>query len=134
MKGIPLAVKCNFTRPYRRALTEKSLFWGILHIALQTALHDAMLINNINKLLGHVLAMQVSPAEGNVSFERYASAGHALTVHHFTVGSMHRSALAQHHMAAVARWRHSCTHCKLAYYVHCHARCTLRAPICPGYL
>lgn len=66
--------------------------------------------------------MQVSPAEGNVSLERYASAGHALTGHHSIVGVMHRSALAQHHTAAVATLRHSCTRCELAYYVHCHAR------------
>ncbi len=85
--------------------------------------HCRCYVNNINdKLLRHVLATQVSPAEGNVSFERYASAGHALTVHEFTMGLMHRSALAQHYMAAVAALRHSCTRCKLAYYGHCHAR------------
>ena len=39
----PLAVKCNITRPHKRTLTNENLFWGILHIALQTPLHDSML-------------------------------------------------------------------------------------------
>ena len=69
-----------------------------------------------------MFALQVSPAEGNVSFERYASAGLALWQSHFTMGCVHRSALTQHHIAAVATLTHSCKHLKLAYYVHYHAR------------
>lgn len=40
--------------------------------------------------------MQVSPAEGNVSFERntLAFAGHALSESHFIMGIVQRSALA----------------------------------------
>lgn len=67
-------------------------------------------------------ALQVSPAEGNVSFERYASAGRALSESHITMGCVHRSALTQHHIAAVATLMHSYIHLKLAYYVHYHAR------------
>ncbi len=68
-----------------------------------------------------MFALQVSPAEGNVSFERYASAGHALHESLFTMGIAHRSALTQHHTATVATLTHSRKHFKLAYHVHCHA-------------
>ena len=68
-----------------------------------------------------MVALQVSPAEGNVSFERYASAGRALSESYFTMSIVHRSALTQHHTAAAATLTHIHKHFKLAYHVHCQA-------------